>query len=306
VLPWLIAAAAVAVGCVAYGILVERRWYRLVRYRLPILPTAEASELTVLHLSDLHLTRRSAKMRRFLSGLPACDVCVVTGDIVGEPEAVEDTVEALRPLRGRRASYFVLGSHDYYVARPSNYLRYFRKRRRHRRAKRGRAPELVAQLEADGWVHLRNVRRGASLDGLEVEVLGLDDPHICRQDLRVAPREHPHAFGLAVVHSPDPAPELAALGYDFMVFGHTHGGQVRLPLVGALVTNSHVPRRIASGLVRMGNAYAHISPGLGTSKYAPFRFLCRPEATILELQPRGLTPGRSSSPGARARRTPAP
>jgi len=306
VLPWLIAVAALAVACVAYGILVERRWYRLVRRRIPILPTAEAVELTVLHLSDIHLTRRSVRMRRFLTGLPACDICVVTGDIVGEPEAVEEAVEALRPLRGRRASYFVLGSNDYYVPRPLNYLWYFRKRRRHRRARRGRAPELVAQLEADGWVHLRNGRRALSLDGLEVEVLGLDDPHIGRQDLRVAPREHPRAFGIAVAHSPDPAPELVALGYDLMVFGHTHGGQVRLPLVGALVTNSHVPRRIASGLVRMGKAYAHISPGLGTSKYAPFRFLCRPEATVLELVPRATTRGRPSSPAARARRTPAP
>jgi len=306
VLPWLIAVAALAVACVAYGILVERRWYRLVRRRIPILPTAEAVELTVLHLSDIHLTRRSVRMRRFLTGLPACDICVVTGDIVGEPEAVEEAVQALRPLRGRRASYFVLGSNDYYVPRPLNYLWYFRKRRRHRPARRGRAPELVAQLEADGWVHLKNGRRALSLDGLEVEVLGLDDPHIGRQDLRVAPREHPRAFGIAVAHSPDPAPELVALGYDLMVFGHTHGGQVRLPLVGALVTNSHVPRRIASGLVRMGKAYAHISPGLGTSKYAPFRFLCRPEATVLELVPRATTRGRPSSPAARARRTPAP
>ena len=93
-LPWLIAVAALAVACVAYGILVERRWYRLVRRRIPILPTAEAVELTVLHLSDIHLTRRSVRMRRFLTGLPACDICVVTGDIVGEPEAVEEAVEA--------------------------------------------------------------------------------------------------------------------------------------------------------------------------------------------------------------------
>jgi hypothetical protein len=306
VLPWLIAVAAIAVACVTYGALVERRWYRLVRRRIPILPTHEVAALTVLHLSDLHLTRRSASMRRFLSGLPACDVCVVTGDVVGEPEAVETAVETLRHLRGTRASFFVLGSNDYFVPRPYNYLRYFLKRRRPRWAKRGRAPDLVAQLEADGWAHLRNTRRAISVDGLDVEVLGLDDPHIRRQDLRVAPREHPHALGLAVVHSPDPAPELAALGYDLMVFGHTHGGQVRFPLVGPLVTNSDVPRRIASGLVRMGNAYAHISPGLGTSKYAPFRFLCRPEATVLELIPRAASPERPSSPAARARRTPAP
>jgi predicted MPP superfamily phosphohydrolase len=92
-----------------------------------------------------------------------------------------------------------------------------------------------------------------------------------------------------VVHSPDPAPELVALGYDLVVAGHTHGGQVRIPFVGALVTNSHVPRGLSMGLIRMGPSYLHVSPGMGTSKYAPFRFLCRPEATLLELRKRDVT-----------------
>jgi uncharacterized protein len=307
VLPWILAVLAAAVACVAYGILIERRWYRLVRRRVAILPAGRGAELTVLHLSDLHLTRRSRPLRRFLAMLQPADVTVLTGDILGEPEAVEDAVAALHRVRGRLASYFVLGSNDYYVPRPLNYLRYFSKRRRYRLARRGRAPDLVAQLEADGWTYLRNMRTTISLDGVEVELLGLDDPHIGRQDLRVAPRQHLDRLGLAVVHSPDPAPELAALGYDVMVFGHTHGGQVRMPFVGALVTNSHLPRRLASGLVQMGRSFAHISPGLGTSKYAPFRFLCRPEATILELAPRRVpSSSRPSSPDGPARRTPAP
>jgi predicted MPP superfamily phosphohydrolase len=88
------------------------------------------------------------------------------------------------------------------------------------------------------------------------------------------------------MHSPDSAPEAAALGYDLVFAGHTHGGQVCLPFVGALVTNSNMPRRSVDGLVRMGSAILHTSRGLGTSKYAPFRFWCRPEVTILELVPR--------------------
>ena len=87
------------------------------------------------------------------------------------------------------------------------------------------------------------------------------------------------------MHSPDSAPEAAALGYGLIVAGHTHGGQVQLPFVGALVTNSTMPRRLVSGLIRMGTAVLHTSQGLGTSKYAPFRFLCLPEATYLELRP---------------------
>lgn len=286
-LPAVLLVAAAGIACVAYGVLIERRWYHLVRYRLDILPADAVAPITVLHLSDLHVARGADGLRRFLSRLPRADVTAVTGDIVGEPEAVEEAVELLRTVRGAAASYFVLGSNDYYAPRPLNPIRYFVGGSRRRRiARRGRARDLVSQLEADGWLHLRNIRRTVELNGSPVELLGLDDPHIDRQDLRVGPRVDADRFGLGVVHSPDPMPELAALGWDLVVYGHTHGGQVRMPVVGALVTNSYVPRRLVSGLVRMGDSYAHISPGLGTSKYAPFRFLCRPEAALLELRPR--------------------
>jgi hypothetical protein len=79
--------------------------------------------------------------------------------------------------------------------------------------------------------------------------------------------------------------EAAAYGVDLQLSGHTHGGQVRLPLIGALVTNCSIPTRLARGLSRLGSSYLHVSPGLGTSKYAPFRLFCRPEATLLELRP---------------------
>ena len=166
-----------------------------------------------------------------------------------------------------------------------NYLSYFRRRRKRRLAERGRARDLVAQLTADGWVDLTNSRREVSLDGLAVELLGLDDAHIHWHDLRVAPRETDR-FGIAVMHSPDSAPEVASLAYELVVAGHTHGGQVCLPLVGALVTNCSMPRRLVDGLIRMGPSVVHTSRGLGTSKFAPFRFWCRPEATMLRLRRR--------------------
>ena len=271
--------------CIAYGVFLERRWYRRVDYRLPILPATASAPLSILHLSDLHFVRRDEGKARFLRSLPAPDVAIVTGDLLAEPAGVETVVEALRPLRGRLASYFVLGSNDYFAPRPLNYALYFVKRRGRRKGRLGRAPDLIAQLEAEGWVHLRNARTSISADGTRMEVAGLDDPHIERHDLRVAPRKDRDAFGLAVVHSPDPAPELAALGYDLIVSGHTHGGQVRMPFVGALVSNCQIPNRLCMGLSKLGRTYLHISPGLGTSKFAPFRFLCRPEATFLQLVP---------------------
>ena len=274
------------VCCVLWGIFVERRRYRLVRHRLDILPATAVGPLTVLHLSDLHFVRRDRGKAAFLAGLPAADVTVVTGDFLAEPEAVETTVAAVHAVRGRLASWFVLGSNDYFVPRPLNYLAYFRGKRKPRRAERGRAADLVSQLRADGWDDLTNVRRDIDINGVPMELLGLDDAHIAWHDLRVAPRRSPDRFGFAVMHSPDSAPETAALGYDFMVAGHTHGGQVCLPVVGALVTNCSLPARLVSGMIRVGDAVVSVSPGLGTSKYAPFRFFCRPEATLLELHPR--------------------
>jgi predicted MPP superfamily phosphohydrolase len=291
----IIIALALAVAlCAAYGVLIESRWYRIKRYRLNILPVGSGGSLTVLHLSDLHFVDGERRKAAFLASLPPADVTVVTGDFLAEPQAVETTVAALRPARGRIASYFVLGSNDYYVPRPLNYFAYFRRSRKPHRGTRGRAPELVAQLRADGWTPLVNERIEAQWNGIAAEVCGLDDPHIHRDDLRAAPRRDPERFGLAIAHSPEPAPELAALGYDLVVAGHTHGGQVRVPGYGALVNNSLLPRSISRGLLKLGPAYVHISPGMGTSKYAPFRFFCRPEATFLELGQRSSTLNRSN------------
>ena len=309
---WIVLAVlAAGLACVAYGVLIERRWYRLERLRLDILPAggegsvpdtagtraagpAGDAAITILHLSDLHYVRGDRKKTEFLASLPKADLTVITGDILGEPEAVETAVAALGPTRGRLASYVVLGSNDYFTPKPLNYFKYFRRHRGGRFTPPGRGGELAARLEADGWEHLRNIRRDEEVGGRPIELVGLDDPHIGWHDLRVAPRRSPERFGLAVVHSPDAAPELAALGYDLILAGHTHGGQVRMPFVGALVTNCSLPPRLASGLIRFGDTLLYTSQGLGTSKFAPFRFLCRPEATVLELRP------------ARATRSPAP
>ena len=285
-LAWVAGLLGLGVGCVLYGVLIEHSWFRITRHRLDILPADAPGPITVLHLSDLHFTTREPRKTRFVASLPSADITVVTGDFLAEPAAVETVVAALRPALGTGAGWFVLGSNDYYVPRPLNYLAYFRKERHPRRAHRGRAADLRAQLAADGWEDLTNVHRAVQINGVPIELLGLDDAHIHLHDLTVAPRTQPDRFGFAVMHSPDSAPETAALGYDFMVAGHTHGGQVRLPLVGALVTNSSMPRRLASGLIRMGGAIMYLSPGMGTSKFAPFRFFCRPEAALLELHPR--------------------
>src|SRR5438094_3762917 len=96
---WWIVAGVLGAGllCVAYGMAIEHRWFRLSRYRLDILPARRGgpSPLSILHLSDLHFQAHDGPKTRFLARLPSADVAIVTGDLLGEAEAVETVVAAL-------------------------------------------------------------------------------------------------------------------------------------------------------------------------------------------------------------------
>jgi predicted MPP superfamily phosphohydrolase len=281
------AVAVAGAACVGYGVLVERDWYRLRRERVRALEPGRPP-LTVLHLSDLHLTVADTRRLAFLERL-AVDLVVLTGDMLGEPGALDPVLEALGRFKPRLGAVAVLGSNDYWAPRFRNPLGYFLGPSSRRRRSSGRNPwrKLVEGLEARGWTVLSN-RRGRLGD---VELAGMDDPHIRRDDPAVAvpaDGQVPPRLRLGVVHSPyrRALDAFAGNGYDLVLAGHTHGGQVRLPGVGALVTNCDLPRDRVRGLSRWGSSWLHVSAGLGTSKYAPFRFACRPEASLLEVVPR--------------------
>jgi uncharacterized protein len=282
------AVAAAGAACVGYGVLVERDWYRLRRQRVEALEPGQPP-LTVLHLSDLHLTaadrRRMAFLER-LAGEPV-DLVVLTGDMLGEPDALSPVLDVLGRFRPRLGAVAVLGSNDYWAPRFLNPLSYFLGPSSRRRRSSGRNPwrELIEGLRARGWTVLSNDR--GRLD--DIELAGMDDPHIRRDDPAVAvPPNGQVRLRLGVVHSPyrRALDAFAGNGYDLVLAGHTHGGQVRLPGVGALVTNCDLPREQVRGLSRWGSSWLHVSAGLGTSKYAPFRFACRPEASLLEVVPK--------------------
>ncbi len=94
----------------------------------------------------------------------------------------------------------------------------------------------------------------------------------------------------------------AADGYDLVLAGHTHGGQLRVPGVGALVTNCGIDRSRARGASRWGaHTWLHVSAGLGTSPYAPVRFACPPEASLLTLVPAAVARRRRRRPPPRRR-----
>jgi len=281
------AVAVAGAACVGYGILVERDWYRLRRERVEALDPGQAP-LTVLHLSDLHMTASDARRVAFLERLAVepVDLVVLTGDMLGEPAGLGPVLDALGRFRPRLGAVAVLGSNDYWAPRFRNPLTYFMgpSSRRGRSSPRNPWRELVEGLEARGWTVLSN-RRGQLGD---VELAGLDDPHIRRDDPATAVPANGDArprLRLGVVHSPyrRALDAFERNGYGLLLAGHTHGGQVCLPGVGALVTNCDLPRDRVRGLSRWGSSWLHVSAGLGTSKYAPFRFACRPEASLLTV-----------------------
>ncbi len=148
--------------------------------------------------------------------------------------------------------------------------------------------DLRAALIERGWQDATHARSTIDVAGVTIAVAGVDDPHIQhdRYDLIAGPPDPDATLKLGLTHSPEPRvlDAFAADGYDLVLAGHTHGGQLRLPGYGAIVTNCGIDRSRARGASRWGaHMRLHVSAGLGTSPFAPARFCCPPEASLLTL-----------------------
>ncbi|MBW3605659.1 MAG: metallophosphoesterase [Actinobacteria bacterium] len=281
---------AIAVAGLAWGV-IERRWFVLRHQTIPALQDPQAPVLRVLHLSDLHLAPGDRRMAAFIRGAltHGPDLIVVTGDILGHADAIDDAVALLASVGADRPAIAVLGSNDRYGPVLRNPLRYLWGPTRHHPGGRLDTERLVVGLKEAGWHVLRNERVTVPTAAGDIDVVGLDDPHIGADSPAqvdwTAPAG-PCPLRLGVVHSPymDVLRQFAAHGFGLTLAGHTHGGQVRVPGIGALVDNCDLPLKMARGPSRVdGGMWLHVSAGLGTSRYAPVRFACRPEASILDL-----------------------
>jgi len=278
-----------------YGAAYEVRAYTLRRIDVGVLPPG-ARPLKVLHVSDLHLSPDQARKRAWVRELAALepDLVVNTGDNLGHRDAVPAVVDAFGPLLDL-PGVFVLGSNDYYAPILKNPARYLLPSGQDK-TRRGRPlpwRDLRSVFVERGWTDLSNRRDQLKVGELRVALAGVDDPHLHLDDLDAVagPADTAADLRLGVTH----APYLRVLdaftcdGYDLLMAGHTHGGQLCVPGYGALVTNCDLDPGRAKGLHRHvvdgRGSWVHVSAGLGTSPYAPVRFCCRPEATLLTLLP---------------------
>lgn len=310
--------ALAGAGALAWASLVEVRWYTLREVTVPVLPPGQ-DPLRILHLSDLHLTpgqQRKVDWVRDLASLRA-DLVVDTGDNWAHLDAMPALLHALEPHLATPGA-FVWGSNDFFAPSAKNPARYLLPDARTTSDAPARElpwRELGHRFESAGWIDLTNRRDEVKTAGRRISLVGTDDAHLDRDrfpapggpgdirppaevdDAGVTRRDSREVdLHLGVTHAPyrRVLDAMHADDVDLILAGHTHGGQLAVPGYGALVTNCDLDRGRAKGLhgwpgarpdARGGadSTWLHVCGGLGTSPYAPVRFACRPEATLLTL-----------------------
>jgi predicted MPP superfamily phosphohydrolase len=284
--------AAAGGATFAYASLIERNLFTLRRFDVPVLQP-DAEPLRILHLSDLHMMPDQRRKQAWVAALAGADpdLVIVTGDNMASPDAVPGVLRALEPFLSLPGA-FVFGSNDYRGPVWKNPLLYLLPERDYAQGEELPAEDLRAAFADAGWADLNNARTVVKAGGRSIELVGVDDPHVDRDDYQsvAGPISRGADLHIGLTHTPA-ARVLNAMaedGFALLLAGHTHGGQVRVPGYGALTTNSDLPHSMARGLHRWpgSEAWLHVSAGLGTHPTAPIRFACRPEATGLTLIPR--------------------
>ncbi len=285
--------AAIAAGCFAWG-LVEATRFQVRHVTVPVLP-AGGSELRVLHLSDTHLLPSQQLKLNFLESLAELrpDLVINTGDNIASDTAIVPLMSALGRLQDVPGG-FVFGSNDYHRPEFKNPLRYVTRGR----SEASEVPERLAteQLRAaltrsGAWHDLNDRRAIVEAGGYRIEMRGTDDAHhdLDHYPAVAGPPSSGVDLSLGVTHAPYRRilDVMAADGVELILAGHTHGGQVCVPGFGALTTNCDLPADRVKGLsehhTEGHHAWLHVSAGIGTSPFAPYRFACPPEVTLLTL-----------------------
>jgi hypothetical protein len=315
-----LAGSAVAVGAMALdGLLVERVRLELDRYDLAIRkPGLPPGGLSILHLSDLHCRPgglvqdlKLARLRRLLAH-ESYDLAVLTGDLINTATGLPSLLALIEELRPRLGMFAIPGNRDYWESslaaifqEPSpqagrwqwrglgasvRRLREFGRTvalNRHTRlqVRSNNALAMLAALEERGVQTLVNRAVHIGVGGSDFWIAGVDDATHGAPDLGAALAGVPAgAFVLLLAHNPDIWLDRLVQRADLVLSGHTHGGQIYLPFMGAIYMGaSHLSRRRPTGWFTRGDTRMFVSRGAGGS--LPFRLAARPQVALIHLVP---------------------
>jgi uncharacterized protein len=219
---------------------------------------------TILHLSDLHVDMNPAAMARLAELLPQAsyDLCVLTGDYRGKTygpyaAALDGLKRVCAHLEG--PVYGVLGNHD--------------------------SIRMVPAMEEMGITVLLNETAPLCRGGERLHLAGIDDAHYFRVDnIEKAASQIPEGeVSILLSHTPEIFRQAAHAGFDVLLCGHTHGGQICLPGSIPLTLDAKLPRRLGAGAWRYRGMAGYTSVGAGSSIVAA-RLNCRPEITLHRLR----------------------
>jgi predicted MPP superfamily phosphohydrolase len=258
---------------VAYATLIEPFRLTVTHLEVPAPKLPQGRRVRLVQISDLHVERITRRERELIERVNALDAdyVLLTGDYlnfsyVGEPRAIHDTRQVIGSLRARRGAYAVRGTH---TIDPNAVM-----------------PLLLDDLPIE-W--LRNRHTVCGEDGYQIAFAGASCTR--RRDIDVpaverALQDVPNgAFTVLLYHTPDLVPEAAAGGVDLYLSGHTHGGQIRLPWYGALITATDAGKRYEMGRYDVDGLTLYVSRGIGMEGMAAprARFLCPPEIVCVDV-----------------------
>lgn len=234
----------------------------------------------LLLLSDLHLPGVADAPRRLIEIVErlSFDAVLIAGDLVDTQDGMEQVFEVASYLAERAPTFAVFGSHDHYEPRLD--LRNFPKAL----CAINDGQHLRAELESRSIRVLHNERETVQVGGRSFDVIGLADAYLGYDDLAQAVGTRSlDGFNVVLAHSPDVLPSVEERSLPVLFAGHTHGGQIAFPLIGAPFTHARTYRwRRPAGLRQYGRTLSYVSRGFGTTM-VPLRFNARPEVTIVTL-----------------------
>ncbi len=256
--------------------------------------------LRMLHISDLHLRGENRELENFIGVLSKMrfDFLFVTGDIVDDAAAVKLACKYLKKLTPKYGAWFALGNHDEFITGYKHLLAFDAAKKN---TKRNDVKSLVGSLKSIGVKALLNESEKITIGGSTVIITGIVAPfgidrykprHPCfsakrnRIELLFSKiRKRENEFSIVLTHLPDMVNEIKNMNADLYLAGHTHGGQIRLPLIGPVFAFTKFQRKHSRGLFRMRDGSClNVSAGLGKDGAIPIRLLCPPEATLIELK----------------------